>query len=194
MKGVEASVWCYPLPKRRQTLGRSRSCDIRIDHPSVSRVHAEIRWQNGSYFLCDLDSKNGSFFNGKRIKEVPFDVGDTLRLARVTLEVVARRIKEKTAKSLESSTHSFELSPDATGELITLLDVSSKFGLSRAQCRVLRLLLQGLSEKQVATQLKLSQHTIHTHTKNIYRALGVHTRAELLARYWAGPLAKPKNV
>ena len=48
---------------------------------------------------------------------------------------------------------------------------------------VLRLLLQGDAEKQVAAKLKLSRHTIHRYSQTIYRGLGVNTRAELLARY-----------
>jgi DNA-binding CsgD family transcriptional regulator len=48
---------------------------------------------------------------------------------------------------------------------------------------VLRCLLQGDAEKQVATKLALSPHTVHCYAKHIYRALDVNSRAELLAKY-----------
>jgi DNA-binding NarL/FixJ family response regulator len=48
---------------------------------------------------------------------------------------------------------------------------------------VLRYLLQGDAEKQVAVKLGLSRHTIHEYVKTIYRQLGVSSRAELLARF-----------
>jgi DNA-binding CsgD family transcriptional regulator len=48
---------------------------------------------------------------------------------------------------------------------------------------VMRYLLQGDAEKQVAAKLKLSQHTVHRYTQVIYAELGVHSRAELLAKY-----------
>jgi DNA-binding CsgD family transcriptional regulator len=48
---------------------------------------------------------------------------------------------------------------------------------------VLRYLLQGDAEKQIALKLKLSVHTVHRYTQNIYRELGVNSRGELLARY-----------
>jgi DNA-binding CsgD family transcriptional regulator len=48
---------------------------------------------------------------------------------------------------------------------------------------VLRYLLQGDAEKEVAGKLKLSRHTVHRYTQGIYRQLGVHSRGELLARY-----------
>lgn len=47
---------------------------------------------------------------------------------------------------------------------------------------VLRCLLQGQSEKQVARTLGLRPNTVHSYVKLIYRDLGVNSRAELLAR------------
>jgi DNA-binding CsgD family transcriptional regulator len=48
---------------------------------------------------------------------------------------------------------------------------------------VLRYLLQGDAEKEVAAKLKLSQHTVHRYTQTIYRQLDLHSRGELLAKY-----------
>jgi len=48
---------------------------------------------------------------------------------------------------------------------------------------VLRYLLQGDAEKEVAAKLKLSPHTVHRYTQAIYQEFEVHSRSELLARY-----------
>lgn len=48
---------------------------------------------------------------------------------------------------------------------------------------VLRYLLQGDAEKEVAAKLHLSRHTVHRYTQAIYGELGLHSRAELLAKY-----------
>ena len=48
---------------------------------------------------------------------------------------------------------------------------------------VLRYVLQGNAEKEVAAKLKLSRHTVHRYTQAIYRELGVHSRGELLAKH-----------
>lgn len=51
--------------------------------------------------------------------------------------------------------------------------------LTPAQRRVLPLLVEGLSEPQVAATLNRSAHTIHDHTKTIYQTLGVSNRLQL---------------
>jgi DNA-binding NarL/FixJ family response regulator len=57
---------------------------------------------------------------------------------------------------------------------------SNQILLSEAQQRVFVLLVQGLSEKDIAGQLSLSPNTIHTHVRAIYRTFRVRSRAQLL--------------
>ena len=53
--------------------------------------------------------------------------------------------------------------------------------LSKAQSRVFALLIKVLSEKMIAKALVLSRHTIHNHTRVIFRTFNVHSRVQLLA-------------
>jgi hypothetical protein len=55
------------LGDRVVVLGRSSECDISVDDPNVSRRHAEIRHEDGAYWIVDLDSTNGVTVNGKRV-------------------------------------------------------------------------------------------------------------------------------
>jgi DNA-binding CsgD family transcriptional regulator len=55
--------------------------------------------------------------------------------------------------------------------------------LSPRQNQTLAAVLDGLSEKQIASRLGRSHNTVHTHMRGIYRAFGVNSRAELLARF-----------
>lgn len=48
--------------------------------------------------------------------------------------------------------------------------------------QTLELLLDGASEKQIATRLQLSAHTVHDRVKRLYRRFDVHSRAQLSAR------------
>jgi LuxR family maltose regulon positive regulatory protein len=54
--------------------------------------------------------------------------------------------------------------------------------LSQAELSVLRLLRSELSQREIASELQLSFNTIKTHTRNIYRKLGVAARAEAVTR------------
>jgi DNA-binding CsgD family transcriptional regulator len=53
--------------------------------------------------------------------------------------------------------------------------------LSQRMSEVLTGLLKGCSEKQIASGLYLSRHTVHAYVKMLYRRYGVNTRAELLS-------------
>jgi len=59
----------FKLTKPQIWLGRDPSCDIvfQSDAVMVSRKHAEIANQNGSFFLTDNNSFNGTLVNGQRI-------------------------------------------------------------------------------------------------------------------------------
>ncbi|MEQ4616764.1 MAG: M20/M25/M40 family metallo-hydrolase [Corticimicrobacter sp.] len=58
--------------------------------------------------------------------------------------------------------------------------------LTPAQAAVARLLGEGQSNKQLTTSLGISENTVRTHIKQIYRATGLHSREELrrLCQTW----------
>ena len=64
--------------------------------------------------------------------------------------------------------------------------VNDRGVMSRHHRRVLLTLLKGLSEKQVAAELNLSQNTAHQYVTMLFRRYGVRNRASLMAR-WLGP-------
>jgi len=60
-------------------VGSGNENDFVIDHATVSRKHAILHHDGGRYTLTDLDSTNGTFVNGRRIKgAVPINPGDEL--------------------------------------------------------------------------------------------------------------------
>lgn len=50
------------------TVGRQEGVDLPIQHPTISRRHAEISYVNGQYVLRDLASTNGTFLNTRRVE------------------------------------------------------------------------------------------------------------------------------
>lgn len=51
----------------RCLIGRHRACDLRVDDPRVSGEHASLHWTDGRWELRDLGSRNGTFFEGRRL-------------------------------------------------------------------------------------------------------------------------------
>lgn len=52
--------------------------------------------------------------------------------------------------------------------------------LSPAETRVMAMVYDDLSEKEIADRLNLSPLTVHTHVRNAYIRLGVHSKAEFV--------------
>lgn len=57
----------YPLTKNEISLGRDIANDIVISDAEVSRHHARMVAQGGSYILEDTGSTNGTYVNGQRL-------------------------------------------------------------------------------------------------------------------------------
>jgi hypothetical protein len=73
-------------PGARLRIGRGQDCDVVIDHPSVSRTHAEIHHDGTSWRLRDLGSKNGSHVDGVAIQDRPLPAACWLRLGDIYCE------------------------------------------------------------------------------------------------------------
>ena len=54
--------------------------------------------------------------------------------------------------------------------------------LSEREIEVLQLIAIGLSNREIASRLFLSQNTVKVHSRNIYGKLDVHNRTQAVAR------------
>lgn len=52
--------------------------------------------------------------------------------------------------------------------------------LSEQEKKIIPLIVNGLTEQQIAEVLFISKHTVHTHKKNILRKLELHTNADIV--------------
>jgi pSer/pThr/pTyr-binding forkhead associated (FHA) protein len=65
----------FALQNGENLIGRDPGVDVFLDHPSVSRHHARISITAGRVVLEDLNSRNGTCVDGRRITS-PADLHD----------------------------------------------------------------------------------------------------------------------
>ena len=60
------------------TFGRGDENDVVLANLLTSRVHAELRYQDGGYVLHDRGSSNGTWVNGRRVTVHRLQPGDEI--------------------------------------------------------------------------------------------------------------------
>jgi hypothetical protein len=78
----------YKLAKDETTFGRKPNNDIVIGHPTISGFHGKIRKDGDRFIVEDLNSTNGTFLNGQRIKAAALHDRDKVGAAGHILEFV----------------------------------------------------------------------------------------------------------
>ncbi|MDR1347189.1 MAG: FHA domain-containing protein [Prevotellaceae bacterium] len=68
------------------TIGRSSANDVKINDPYVGQHHCQVIEDNGNFRLIDLNSKNGTYVNGMKIKgEVMLYSTDIVKIGNTVL-------------------------------------------------------------------------------------------------------------
>jgi adenylate cyclase len=75
----------YSINKIPFKIGRDRKNDLVLESKIVSRKHAQIRWGKEGLAIVDLDSHNGTFVNGARVKEVVLRDGDEILIGEALI-------------------------------------------------------------------------------------------------------------
>lgn len=92
------------------------------------------------------------------------------------LAVYASRARDTNSESANTAVIIEEAKPSEIAPLII-----HAYGLSPREARVTRLVLQGLSTKEIAAEIHLSPYTVQDHLKVIFAKVGVRSRRELVA-------------
>ena len=88
-------VWTAQLRGPEATIGRAFGCTVRIPSSDVSRLHCRLRVEKGVVTVEDLESVNGTFLNGARVREIErVRPGDRLTLGPVTFLVEYEPVTE----------------------------------------------------------------------------------------------------
>lgn len=65
------------------SVGRMPGSDLLLEHAYVSRKHAEIVFDSGSFFIVDQGSRHGTFVNGKKVDRQKLEVNDAVHFGSV---------------------------------------------------------------------------------------------------------------
>tara|TARA_R110002073_G_scaffold256849_5_gene419587 strand:+ start:43324 stop:45174 length:1851 start_codon:yes stop_codon:yes gene_type:complete len=79
----------FELDKPAMVIGRTDENDICVNHRSISRHHAKVVRENGTYSVVDLHSANGVRVNGEEYGKVELRPGDLVDLGHVRFRYVA---------------------------------------------------------------------------------------------------------
>ncbi|MFM2122955.1 MAG: hypothetical protein RLZZ589_1392, partial [Cyanobacteriota bacterium] len=72
---------CIELLGDGYRVGRDGSAQVRFEAAAVSREHALLERRGRHWLLRDLDSSNGLWWRGRRVRELLLAPGDRLQLA-----------------------------------------------------------------------------------------------------------------
>jgi phosphoserine phosphatase RsbU/P len=104
----------YAIERDRAIIGRNSDCDVPLDVAAVSRRHAAIVRERDSFFVEDLESRNGTFLNDERVmNRAPLRDGDQLLICGQTFRFHG---DHRAAATLDGDTSLLDLMEDDTTE------------------------------------------------------------------------------
>lgn len=177
MTSEPRSAWAFPVTEQSCIIGRDPGCQLPVGFPTVSRRHCEVWAEDDKIYVRDLDSVNGTFVNGSRIRKQRLDPGDLLQVGPLILQLV-RAVGE--GEQVFQTGLAAESTP-IPGNSRKTLEITNLLPLEK---EIVRLLAEGYTEKEVARLLKMTMNALHSHVKQVHNRLGVSSRAQLIALYW----------
>jgi len=81
----EKQELCVPLAEAGTGIGRDAGNEVQLTLPEVSKRHAFLQRTPQGWCVRDLESRNGLFVNGKKVREAVLQDGDRLTIGPYTL-------------------------------------------------------------------------------------------------------------
>jgi serine phosphatase RsbU (regulator of sigma subunit)/pSer/pThr/pTyr-binding forkhead associated (FHA) protein len=105
----------FQLERESAVLGRHPDCDIVLDSGAVSRQHARILRIDNAFFIEDMQSRNGTYVNGRQIRErFQLDDQDRITLCDVVLVFKDERRQPPPPHGIEAQSKTTPIRDTAT--------------------------------------------------------------------------------
>jgi DNA-binding CsgD family transcriptional regulator len=170
------------LREHEFVVGRASGCQLKLTGGLVSRRHARFEVTEDGLTVADLGSRNGVLVNSKKIAgSTRLAHGDVVTIGVETLEVVDNLVlhRPEHLSTLPPPCVPFgEADVDAPEEQTVTAKIDI---LTEREAEVLRLIVRGHTQREIAEQLHISVKTVETHRARMAEKTGCRTRAELVA-------------
>jgi hypothetical protein len=183
---IEDSGTVMPLRPDVTTVGRGRGVDIRLEDPSVSRLHAEIVRRGPYVYVVDMGlSRNGTRVNGRPIARRMLEDGDVVsfgtsrcRLGGIPREEVDPDVELRRA-----------VAPELTRREVDVLTSLCRPALSDEA------FVAPATARDIATELVVTEAAVKQHLLRLYQKFripeGVNRRTRLANEVIAMGLVRP---
>ncbi len=112
----------------------------------------------------------------------PFIERGAALLPLLALTLQAGRLSAETHRFAQHINTTLQTAAEVVPSQRELADLQIAAAISKRELEVLQLVSAGLSNQEIAAQLLITQSTVHSHLKRIYRKLDVHSRTEAVMR------------
>ena len=114
------------MDKESISIGRKPDNNIVIDNPAISGHHCKLTLEGGGYYVEDLESTNGTFVNGKRIKKSGLHHNDVVGVAKHAVVFLNEAELAADGAPQPSSDATMVLTPQKQAELIAASSAAAK--------------------------------------------------------------------
>lgn len=121
----EVKLEAVDLSRDRTTIGRDPSNDVCINHPLISKHHAEVIREGDKLTLVDLGSTNGTFVNGIKVKSHVLQPMDRIIMGPSELNFTGTALSRPMGAQVmrvDALDITYQVPDRATGQPRTLLD------------------------------------------------------------------------
>jgi hypothetical protein len=183
---IEVTGEVISLRNEVTTIGRGLGVDVRLDDPSVSRLHAEIVRRGPYFYLADLGlSRNGTRVNGRPVARRVLDDGDVLTFGSARCAIVGVPQEELAAEAEMRRSDA----PELTRRELDVLIALCRPALSDDA------FVTPATAKEIAGDLVVSEAAIKQHLVRLYVKFrvpeGTNRRARLANQVITLGLVKP---
>ncbi len=200
----------HPLTVAEMIVGRGEGVDFVIDEPTVSRRHAAIHFENGSYRLRDLGSMNGTRVEGHAVEEALLAPGGMVEMGGAILQLALGEAPAEAVSTSPLSNHDTiklpvldpapekqqEIPPDPAPRFLGMMRTRSSRSLAPSQLftqLVSWLVVLCIAVGGVMLLLNLLEATVSFESGGSGEALAISTPRQDRAQRIVNPKKKKKN-